>query len=78
MKLSIDLKIFAFIVIFIITRQIEIYALMMIFAIIHELTHMIVGIILGFKPEKIQINPLGLALALKPNWKDYNVKIKKC
>ena len=77
MKFRIDLKIFAFIIIFAITRQIEIYSIMMIFAIIHELSHMIIGIMLGFKPEKIELNPLGLSLAFKPNWNDYNIKIKK-
>ena len=76
MKFRIDLKIFAFIIIFIITRQIEIYGIMMIFAIIHELSHLLAGIFLGFKPEKIELNPLGLSLAFKPNCNDYNQKIK--
>lgn len=76
MRFRIDLKIFAFIIIFIITRQIEIYVAMLIFAIIHELSHMLVGIILGFKPEKIELNPLGLSLAFRPNYNDYNLKIR--
>lgn len=76
MRFRIDLKIFAFIIIFIITRQIEIYTVMLIFAIIHELSHMLVGIMLGFKPEKIELNPLGLSLAFKPNYDDYNLKIR--
>ena len=76
MRFRIDLKIFAFILIFIITKQIEIYSVMMVFAIIHELSHMLVGIILGFKPEKIELNPLGLSLAFKPNYDDYNLKIR--
>ena len=76
MRFRIDLKIFAFIILFVITRQIEIYSLIMGFAIIHELTHMLVGIILGFKPEKLELNPLGLSLAFKPNYEDYNLKIK--
>ncbi len=58
MKLRLDLKIFAFLVLFYFTRQIEVYALIMIFAIIHEFGHLIVGIILGFKPEKIELIPL--------------------
>ena len=76
MRFRIDLKIFAFIILFVITRQIEIYSLIMGFAIIHELTHMLVGIILGFKPEKLELNPLGLSLAFMPNYEDYNLKIK--
>ena len=58
MKLRLDLKIFAFLVLFYFTRQIEVYALIMIFAIIHEFGHLIVGIILGFKLEKIELIPL--------------------
>ena len=58
MKLRLDLKIFAFLVLFYFTRQIEVYALIMIFAIIHEFGHLILGIILGFKPEKIELIPL--------------------
>lgn len=76
MRFRIDLKIFAFIVIFIITRQIKIYSIIMAFAVIHELSHMIVGIILGFKPEQIELNPFGLSLAFKPNYDDYNLKIR--
>lgn len=76
MRFRIDLKIFAFIIIFIITRQIKIYGIIMALAVIHELSHMIVGIILGFKPEQIELNPLGLSLAFRPNYDDYNLKIR--
>ena len=41
MKFRIDLKIFAFLILFYFTRQIEIYALIMLFAIIHELSHLV-------------------------------------
>ena len=58
MRFRIDLKIFAFIIIFIITRQIKIYGIIMAFAVIHELSHLAVGIILGFKPERLELNPL--------------------
>ena len=77
MRFRIDLKIFAFIIIFLVTRQIKIYSIIMLFAIVHELTHLVVGIILGFKPEKIELNPLGLSLAFRPNIGDYNSKIEK-
>ncbi len=77
MRFRIDLKIFAFIIIFAITRQIKIYSIIMLFAVIHELSHMIIGIVLGFKPERLELNPLGLSLAFKPNYEDYNLKIKK-
>ena len=77
MRIRIDLKIFAFIIIFIITKQIEIYSIMMIFVILHELSHMIIGLILGFKPQKIELNPMGLSLSLEPKMNDYNLKIKR-
>ena len=39
MKFKIDLNIFIFLIIFLLTRQIEVYATIMFFAIIHELGH---------------------------------------
>ena len=45
MKFKIDLKIFIFLIIFLLTRQIEVYATIMFFAIIHELGHLLAGII---------------------------------
>lgn len=58
MRFKIDLKIFVFLVLLYFTKQIEIYALIMVFAIIHELAHLVMGIILGFSPEQIELNPL--------------------
>lgn len=40
MRFKIDLKIFVFIILFYITRQIEIYSMMMIFCVLHELGHL--------------------------------------
>ena len=42
MSVKIDLKVFLFIFLFWITSQIEIYAVLMIFALIHELAHLLV------------------------------------
>lgn len=77
MKFRIDLKIFIFLILFYFTRQIEIYALIMIFALIHELGHLLAGLIMGMKPEKIEIMPLGVSISFKINVKEYNKKIKK-
>ena len=41
MQIKIDLKIFLFLLIFVITRQIKIYAILMLFAFVHELGHLI-------------------------------------
>ena len=77
MRFRIDLKIFILIILFLITNQIKIYAMIMIFAIIHEFGHLLAGLIVGMKPEKIEIRPLGVSIEFNIKEKDYNVKIKK-
>lgn len=76
MQIKINFKIFLFLIVFIITRQIKIYAILMLFALIHELGHLIMGIVLGFKPESISIIPTGFTIKFKTNCKNYNLKIK--
>ena len=49
MSIKIDLKIFLFLFLFLLTSQIEIYIILMIFAILHEIGHLIAGLILKFK-----------------------------
>ena len=77
MRFRIDLRIFIFLILFYLTNQIQIYALIMCFAIVHELGHLLTGIILGFKPNKIELTPFGLSIGFKVNLKDYNKKIKR-
>lgn len=77
MRIRINLKIFLFVLIFILTKQIKIYGILMLFAFIHELGHMIVGILLGFKPEKLEIMPYGVSVGFNVKCEDYNKKIKK-
>ena len=77
MRFRIDLKIFIFILLFYFTRQIEIYALIMIFCIIHEFGHLLSGILLGMKPNKIEVMPFGVSISFKLYTKDYNKKIGK-
>ena len=77
MKFKIDLKIFLFIILFYFTKQIQIYALIMIFALIHELGHLLAGILSGMKPERMEIKPYGVSISFKLFPKDYNQKIKK-
>lgn len=76
MKFKSDLKIFIFLIIFVLTNQIKIYAYIMLFAIIHELGHLLMGIILKMKPEKLEINPMGVSVVFKLDPLDYNIKIK--
>ena len=77
MLFRIDLKIFIIIVLFYFTRQIEIYSIIMISTLIHEIGHLIAGIIFGMKPKKIEIMPYGLSISFKIIPKDYNKKIIK-
>lgn len=77
MQIKIDFKIFAIIIIFLFTRNIGIYAILMLFALIHEIGHLVCGILLGFKPQSISIIPFGFKLGFKVKCDDYNIKIKK-
>lgn len=77
MRFRIDLKIFIIILLFYLTKQIQIYALIMIFALIHELAHLVAGIIVKMKPEKLEIMPFGFSVSFKIGINEYNKKIKK-
>lgn len=76
MKIKLDLKIFLFIFLFILTKQIQIYVILMIFAFIHEIGHIIVGLILKFKINELKLMPYGLCVEFKTHNYDYNEKIK--
>lgn len=77
MRFRIDLKIFIFLILFYFTKQIEIYAYIMIFAFIHELGHLLAGLLMGMKPEKIELMPFGVSISFKIEVEEYNKKIKK-
>ena len=77
MLFRIDLKIFIFLIIFYFTKQIEIYSYLMIFAFIHEIGHLSAGVLLGMKPNKLEIMPYGISISFKIIPKDYNKKIKR-
>lgn len=75
MQIKVDLKIFIAILIFLLTEQLNIYIVFMLFAIIHELGHVLTGIILGFKPKNIEILPIGISACFYMQCDDYNKKI---
>lgn len=58
MQIRINLRIFIFIILFYLTKQIKLYSMIMLFACIHELGHILAGVLLGLKPQKIEIMPL--------------------
>jgi stage IV sporulation protein FB len=76
MRITIDLKIFLFALIFVITNQIEFYVILMVYAIIHELGHLLCGIILKLKAETFNITPFGLQISFSADLDLYNEKIK--
>ena len=77
LSINISLKIFLFVTIFILTNQIEIYVLLMIFAVLHEIGHLVAGILLGFKPKKINFMPLGFCIQFNIPVEIYNRRLLK-
>ena len=62
MKIKFNIDIFICLVIAIVTKNIEKYAVFMLFIIIHEMAHLVTGIVLGVKPKRIDVYALGLSL----------------
>ena len=77
MQFKVDLKIFLFLILFYFTRQIETYVTIIIFAIFHEFGHLITGLVMGMKTEKIELMPYGLSISFKLKPDDYNKAILK-
>ena len=77
MIFRIDLKIFIFLILYYFTSQIELYSVILIFCVIHELGHFLAGILMGMNPEKLEIMPFGLSVSFKTKIDDYNKKIGK-
>lgn len=70
MKVKVNLQIFAFAIIFYLTKQIKIYTILMTFAFVHELGHLVAGVILGLRVKSINIMPFGISI----NFEDYSNK----
>ncbi len=62
LTIIINVQIFVIILIFILTKQVKIYSILMLFALLHEITHMITGIILKLRPRELKINPFGISV----------------
>ena len=77
MQIKINMQIFLFIIIFIITHQIEIYAWIMLFAFIHELGHIFAGLVLKLKPKALELMPLGVSITFEVYEYKKLIKIKK-
>lgn len=77
MRLRIDLKILFFLILFYFTKQIDIYLIIMFFSFIHELGHLIIGLILKMKLQKLEVLPYGFSVSFKINLQDISRKIGK-
>lgn len=62
MQIKISLQIFIFALVFYLTKQIEIYTILMLLAFLHECGHLLAGLFLKLKPKRLEINPFGLAI----------------
>ena len=65
MQVKVNLQIFIFITIFVFTNQILLYCILMLFAFIHEIGHLIAGLLLKLKPKLIRITPFGLSITFE-------------
>ena len=71
MKIEIDLKIILFIIVLLFTSRIEFYGIFIFFIFLHELAHILVGLILGLKISGINMNIFGFSAQL------YNYQTRK-
>lgn len=62
MKIKIDFKVFLLIFCYLITNKIRVFSVILFFILIHELAHILSGIILGLKPKKINFTLAGFSI----------------
>lgn len=62
MKIEINLKIILAILLFLLIDNINTYLIFLFFILVHEIAHLIVGIALGGKPNKLTISLFGVSL----------------
>lgn len=64
-QISINIEIFLFVLIFIITKQIDIYVLFILFTLIHEISHSLMGALLGLKLRRFEVMPFGFKITFE-------------
>lgn len=77
MQIKIDLKIILFIIVFLLTKQIGMYSLIMLFVFIHEIGHLLCGILLGYIPKALNITPFGIGIVFQNYKSKENIHLKK-
>ena len=78
MKIKIDFKVFLLIFCYLITNKIRSFSILFVFILIHELAHLLTGILLGLKPKKISFTVAGFSIEFEErNIKNYLLKSKR-
>lgn len=77
MKIRINPLLFLFILYFYFNHEIQIYFLLMLFVLLHELGHMAIGILLKLKIEFVDIMPWGFSIKFQEEYDCAMGKIKR-
>lgn len=75
MLINVNVQIFIIAILFILTKQIKIYSVLMIFTLLHELAHMFMGILIRLKPKELKVNPFGVSILFESYQKSEIKKI---
>lgn len=70
MKIEINIKIFLVLLICIILKNTKMYLIFLFFAFVHEIAHLVFGLCIGGKADKIKIEPYGISLVFCFNKKN--------
>lgn len=62
MKIEINLKIILFVILFFVLEQIDLYMIFIASIVLHEMAHLLMGMLVGLKPKVFSINPLGVSV----------------
>lgn len=62
MKIEINLKIFFLLILLLMFDNINTYLIFLFFILVHELAHLIVGILIGGKPQKMTLSIFGVSI----------------
>ncbi len=62
MKIEINLKIFFLLILLFLIDNINTYLIFLFFILIHELAHLIVGVLIGGRPQKMTISIFGISI----------------
>jgi len=77
LRIRLNLNIFIFLIIFYFTNQIELYVILIIFALIHEVAHIVVGMLYGLKPKTLKITPFGVSIYFEKYKKNGKTVLEK-